>query len=84
MQGSLFFTMSLTRGVIGVLENPYRGIKTKSPTKVVSGLAYGVAGLAAGPVVGALGFVAKLSDGVGATTRILEIKVVEARCRPPR
>jgi hypothetical protein len=84
MQGSLFFTLSLTRGVLGVVGNPYRGVKSKSPTKIASGIAYGVAGLAAGPVVGALGFVAKLSDGLGATTRILEIKVIEARCRPSR
>ena len=76
--------MSLTRGVIAVLGNPYKGLKDKSPTKFAMGLATGMVGLAASPFVGALGFTAKVSDGISATTHILELSVIESRCRPAR
>jgi len=43
-----------------------------------------VPGLVVAPFVGALGFIAKTADGMGATTKMLELGVIEARCRPAR
>lgn len=48
------------------------------------GVASGVGGLVVAPFVGALVFIAKTSDGIGATTRMLNLGVIEARCRPAR
>jgi len=84
MQGSLFLTVSLTRGVVALVGDPYKGIKKRSPQMFATGLAKGATGLLASPIVGALGFTSKLCDGVKATTHMLEISVVESRCRPER
>ena len=84
MQGSLFLTVSLTRGVVALVGDPYKGIKKRSPQIFATGLAKGATGLLASPIVGALGFTSKLCDGVKATTHMLEISVVESRCRPER
>lgn len=48
------------------------------------GVASGITGLVAAPFVGALGFMAKTADGVGNTTKYLDLGVIESRCRPAR
>jgi hypothetical protein len=84
MQGSLFFTLSVTQGIIVLVKDPYKGIKARSPRKATVGLIRGASGLVASPLIGALGFFSKSFDGVKATTHLLEKKVVESRCRPKR
>lgn len=51
---------------------------------MAKGVASGVTGLLVSPFVGALGFVAKTSDGIGSTTKVLELGYIDARCRPAR
>ncbi len=84
MQGSLFFTLSLTQGIALLVKDPYKGIKARSPQKITTGLIRGAAGLLGSPLIGILGFVAKNCDGLKATTHLLETRVIESRCRPRR
>lgn len=51
---------------------------------VTKGVASGVGGLVVAPFVGALGFVAKTADGIGETTKMLDLGFIESRCRPAR
>ncbi|KAL7543622.1 LOW QUALITY PROTEIN: hypothetical protein ACHAXR_013206 [Thalassiosira sp. AJA248-18] len=83
-QGTKFLGQTVAHGIAGLVGNPYRGAKTGTATGVAKGVASGVAGLVTAPFIGALGFVAKTADGIGATTEYLELGVIEARCRPAR
>lgn len=88
-QGGDFFSRTVVHGVAGLIGNPIRGAKaglsaTDSVTGFAKGFVSGAAGLVMCPFIGALGFVAKTSDGIAATTRYLELSAVEARCRPAR
>ncbi len=88
-QGSDFFSRMVVHGVAGVIGNPIRGAKAglsavDSVAGCAKGFASGTVGLIASPFIGALGFVAKTSDGIAASTRYLELGAVEARCRPTR
>lgn len=84
MQGTLYFTLAMTRGITGVVIKPYNGLKAKSPMLFGEGIATGVAGLVVAPFMGVFGFAAKVSDGISATTRLHEAFMVESRCRPTR
>jgi len=84
LEGTKFFGQNVLHGIAGVVGNPYRGAKTGTATGVAKGVVSGVTGLAAGVAVGALGFVAKTFDGIGQTTKYLDLGVIEARCRPAR
>jgi len=88
-QGTLYMGKTIIYGTAGLIGNPYRGAKsglsiTGSMAGFAKGFGTGVVGLAAAPVVGTLGFMAKTSDGIGATARYLELGAIEARCRPAR
>ena len=84
VKGTKFLGKTLIFGIAGLIGNPYRGVKTRTITGVTKGVASGLGGLIASPIVGALGFIAKASDGAGATTKYLELGVIESRCRPAR
>ncbi len=88
-QGSEFLSRTVVHGVAGLLGNPIRGAQaglsaTDSLVGFASGFASGTVGLFMSPFIGALGFVAKTSDGIAASTRCLDQGAVEARCRPAR
>lgn len=68
----------------GLIGNPYRGAKSGGVTGLAKGVASGTTGLFVAPFVGALGFIAKTTDGIGSTTKYLDLGVIEARCRPAR
>ena len=82
--GSVFLGKTLVHGIAGVVGNPYRGMKSGSLQGLAKGTVSGVGGLAVAPFVGALGFVAKSTAGLGATAHMFEIGVIESRCRPLR
>jgi len=84
VQGTQFLGETVVHGLAGVVGNPYRGAKTGGAAGFTKGVASGVGGLVTAPFVGALGFIAKSSDGMGATTQCLELGVIDARCRPAR
>ena len=84
VEGTKFLGQTVAHGIAGLVGNPYRGAKTGTVTGVVKGVASGVTGLVVAPFVGALGFVAKTTDGIGETTKYLDLGVIEARCRPAR
>ena len=48
------------------------------------GAVSGVAGLASVVFIAPLGFIAKTTEGIGASTKTLEIGVIDTRCRPAR
>jgi len=84
IDGTTFLGQTLFHGVAGVVGNPYRGLKKGSAKAVAKGVASGVGGLVVAPLVGALGFTAKVLEGTGNTTSLLEVGVIESRCRPVR
>ena len=84
IEGTQFLGMTLLHGVAGVVGNPYRGLKKRSAKAVAKGMVSGVGGLVVAPFVGALGFTAKVLEGTGNTTSLLEVGVIESRCRPVR
>ena len=84
VEGTKFLGQTLVHGMAGLVGNPYRGAKTGTTAGFAKGVASGATGLVAAPFVGALGFVAKTADGIGATTKYLDLGVIESRCRPAR
>lgn len=84
VEGTKFLGQTVAHGIAGLVGNPYRGVQTGTATGVAKGMVSGVTGLVAAPVIGALGFVAKTADGIGATTKYLDLGVIESRCRPAR
>ena len=84
VQGTQFLGQTVAHGIAGLVGNPYRGAKTGTMSGFGKGVASGVTGLVTAPIVGALGFVAKASDGIGATTKYLELGTIDVRCRPSR
>jgi len=84
IQGTVFTSKTLISGFAGLIGNPYRGFKKGSVIATVKGTASGIGGLLAAPVVGSLGFIAKTSEGIGETFKLLELSVIESRCRPNR
>lgn len=88
-QGTIFMGKTVIHGTAGLLGNPYRGIKTAasitgSMAGFTKGVATGVTGFLAAPLIGTLGFLAMTSDGIGSTAKYLELGATEARCRPAR
>ena len=83
-EGTKFLGQTVAHGMAGLIGNPYRGAKTGTALGLAKGVASGVTGLVTAPLVGALGFVAKTADGMGATTKYLELGVIDSRCRPAR
>jgi len=84
IQGTTFLGQTVAHGFAGLIGNPYRGAKTGGVTGLAKGVASGTTGLFVAPFVGALGFIAKSTDGIGSTTKYLDLGVIEARCRPAR
>ena len=84
VQGADYLGRTVAHGLAGLIGNPYRGAKAGTITAFTKGVASGVGGLVVAPLVGALGFMAKTSDGMGGTTESLNLSVIEARCRPAR
>lgn len=83
-EGTRFLGETVVHGIAGLIGNPYRGAKTGTISGVSKGVASGVTGFLTAPFVGALGFIAKTADGIGATTKYLELGVFDAKCRPAR
>lgn len=79
VEGTHFLAQTVVRGIAGLVGDPYRGIKSGGIKGAAKGTASGVTGLVVAPVVGALGFLAKTSDGFGATTKHLALGVIESR-----
>ncbi len=84
VQGTDYFARTVAHGIAGLIGNPYRGAKTGTASGLAMGVTTGVVGVLTCPFVGALGFIAKTSSGVGQTTRMLNLGYTEARCRPRR
>lgn len=84
VQGTGYAARTAAHGIAGLIGNPYRGIKTGTVSGAAKGVATGIIGVAAFPVAGALGFVAKTSTGIGQTSKVLDLGYIEARCRPRR
>jgi len=84
VQGTKFLGRELVHGTAGLIGSPYRGAKKGKLSSLAKGVATGVGGLVVSPFVGAFGFVALSSEGLGATTKYLELSEIEARCRPQR
>jgi len=83
IKGTNFLGRTLIFGIAGLIGNPYRGAK-HGVYGFAKGVASGMGGFVVSPFVGALGFIAKTSDGFGATTKYMELGYIEARCRPAR
>ena len=81
--GTVFMGKAVVHGVVGVLGNPYRGMKAGTAKGVMEGAASGFTGLLVCPFVGALGFMAKVSEGAGEMAQI-SLGIVESRSRPLR
>lgn len=71
-QAGSVFTESIKSGVLGLVLQPYKGIRQRSVWRTAKGVLMGVSGLALCPVVGALGATAKLSKGIESTTHLLD------------
>lgn len=84
VQGTSFVAQTVVYGVAGLIGNPYRGMKSGGVIGLAKGTVSGVAGVFTTPFVGALGFIAKTTEGLGAQTKCLEIGVINTRCRPIR
>jgi len=84
VQGFIYITKSIANGVIGVGGNPYRSLQKRSPSAFGKGLLSGFCGLAAAPFLAILGFIAKVSEGINATTHMCDRSLRETRCRPSR
>ena len=84
VQGTGYLTQTVAHGIAGLIGNPYRGAKTGTVSGVAKGVTTGVVGVLTMPLVGALGFIAKTSTGIGQTSKMLDLGCIEARCRPRR
>lgn len=84
IQGANFVGQTVVYGVAGLIGNPYRGLKSGGVVGLAKGTVSGVVGVFSTPFVGALGFIAKTTEGLGAQTKCLEIGVINTRCRPIR
>ena len=83
LQGGTFFTKVLLRGVTGVFDRPARGAR-KGAVGFASGMATGVGGLVAAPLVAALGGASKVAESIDATTHLFDYLLVDCRVRPRR
>lgn len=84
VQGTKFLGRELVHGTAGLIGGPYRGAKKGKASSFAKGVATGVGGLCVSPFVAAFGFVAISVEGLGATTKYLELSEIHARCRPSR
>ena len=84
VQGASYLTRTVAHGIAGLIGNPYRGAQTGSALGFAKGVTTGVVGVLTCPFVGALGFIAKTSTGIGETSKMLNLGYTEARCRPRR
>lgn len=84
VQGTEYLARTVAHGIAGLIGNPYRGAKTGTVTGLAKGVSTGIIGVMTCPFVGALGFIAKTSAGIGQTTFLLNLGCIEARCRPRR
>lgn len=84
VQGTQFLGRELVHGTAGLIGCPYRGAQKRKISSLAKGVATGVGGLVVSPAVALFGFVALSSEGLGATTKYLELSEIEARCRPER
>lgn len=84
VEGFIYITKSIVNGVVGVGGNPYRSLQKRSPFAFGRGLLSGFCGLATSPFLAILGFIAKVSEGINATTHMCDRHPGEARCRPSR
>ena len=73
VQGTEFLSRTVVHGVAGLVGNPYRGMKSGGAAGFTKGAASGVTGLIFAPFIGALGFVAKTSEGIGENSKMLNI-----------
>ena len=84
VQGADYAVRTVVHGIAGLIGNTYRGAKTGTGLGLAMGVTTGVVGVVTCPLVGALGFIAKTSSGIGQTTKMLDLGYTEARCRPRR
>jgi len=84
VQGTEYFSMAVIHGTIGIIGNPYRGLKKRRPASFAKGVISGLGGFFVSPLIGSLGFVAKLTEGVNETSQVLRVNVIKSRCRPNR
>lgn len=73
VQGTEYLSRTIVHGVAGIVGNPYRGMKSGGVVGLTNGAASGVAGAIFAPFIGALGFVAKTAEGVGESSKMLNI-----------
>lgn len=83
LQGGEVLVRSIAKGVYNVGHLPMEGIRKKSVKKTFRGVFNGITGLAVSPVIGALGAVTKVCQGINSTPHMLDDKP-NGRCRPPR
>jgi hypothetical protein len=83
MQGGTVFAKSMVNGVINLGKKPLEGIQAGSVSQTAVGVVSGVSGLGLAPVIGILGFTAKLSQGIDSSTHIFDEKP-HGRKRPAR
>jgi hypothetical protein len=84
VQGTQFLGRELVHGTAGLIGSPYRGAKKGKVSSLAKGVATGVGGFVVSPFVAAFGFIAISSEGLGQTTKYLELSEIHARCRPSR
>lgn len=74
-QGTEYATRTIVHGAAGLIGNPYRLIKQGGllVRQKAKGTVSGVAGAFFSPFIGALGFVAKASEGIGENSKILNL-----------
>jgi hypothetical protein len=83
IQGGTVFAKSMVNGVINLGKKPLEGIQAGSVSQTAVGVVSGVSGLGLAPVIGILGFTAKLSQGIDSSTHIFDEKP-HGRRRPAR
>ena len=71
MQGGMFFTTTIAKGIGGVVVNPIKGLGRHNPALgFVSGFGSGVVGAIASPIVATFGLTSKVAESVDATTHM--------------
>lgn len=83
VQGGTVFAKSVVNGVINIGKKPLEGIQAGSVSQTAVGVVSGLSGLALAPVIGVLGFTAKVSQGIDSSTHIFDEKP-HGRKRPAR
>ena len=78
VEGTHFLAQTVVHGIAGLVGDPYRGVKSRGIKGAAKGVASGTMGFIVAPLVGALGFITKTSDGLGATTKHLALGVIES------